>query len=66
MSDTKFGMGFASGIGFTLAAFIFGGLAGGYFVDKYLGTKPVFTLGLFFLGIVIGFYYIYTESKRIR
>ena len=58
--------GSASGLGFTLAASTFGGLGAGYFLDKYLGTTPVFTLILFVLGTAAGFFYIFQEARKIK
>jgi len=58
--------GFASGLGFTLVGYTFGGLAAGYFLDKYIETSPLFTLLFFVLGTAGGFYYIITEVKKIK
>ncbi|MEI6845944.1 MAG: AtpZ/AtpI family protein [Candidatus Firestonebacteria bacterium] len=67
MSDFNWGkLGFASGLGFTLALSTFGGLAAGYFLDKYLKTSPVFTLVLFVLGTAAGFYYIISEIRKMK
>ncbi|OGF47603.1 MAG: hypothetical protein A2452_07630 [Candidatus Firestonebacteria bacterium RIFOXYC2_FULL_39_67] len=67
MSDFDWGkLGFASGLGFTLAISTFGGLAAGYFLDKYLNTSPVFTLILFVSGTVAGFFYIFIEARKIK
>ena len=58
--------GLASGLGFTLAISTFGGLAAGYFLDKYLNSSPIFTLTLFILGTAAWFYYIFSEVKKIK
>ena len=67
MSDFNWSkLGFASGMGFTLVLSTFSGVAAGYFIDKYLGTSPVFTLILFVTGTVSGFYYIIKEAKKLK
>jgi len=51
-------------IGTQLVASTFGGLAIGYYLDRYLGTSPWFTIGLLLLGIAAGFFNIYTTAKK--
>lgn len=45
----------ASMVGLNLVISTFVGLAIGYFLDKFLGTKPWLTLIFLLLGIVSGF-----------
>ncbi|HEV8676244.1 MAG TPA: AtpZ/AtpI family protein [Methylomirabilota bacterium] len=48
-------IGVLSGVGLTLVASTVLGLVGGYYLDRWLGTSPVFLLiGLLF-GIAAGF-----------
>jgi ATP synthase protein I len=48
-------LGVLSGVGLTLVVSTVLGLAGGYYLDRWLGTQPVFLLiGLLF-GIAAGF-----------
>jgi len=42
----------------------FGGLALGYYLDRYLGTSPWFTIILLIMGIAAGFINIYTTAKK--
>ena len=56
--------GRAGGLGFTLAAFIFLGLAAGVYLDKKLGTGPLFTIILLLAGIAAGFYTIFREVGK--
>ena len=39
------------------------GLTIGYYVDKWFGTKPFFTILFIFLGICAGFLTLYREVK---
>lgn len=48
-------LGQASMAGLTLAACIFVGVGLGIVIDRWLHTKPAFTLALMALGIVAGF-----------
>ncbi len=67
MSDFNWSkLGFASGMGFTIVLSTLAGLAGGYFLDKYLDTSPLFTLVLFVIGTIAGFYYIIKEAKKLK
>jgi ATP synthase protein I len=45
----------ASTVGLDLVIYTFVGLAIGYFLDKFFGTKPWLTLIFLILGIVAGF-----------
>lgn len=49
-------MGQAASIGATLAFCIFVGTGLGVLLDRWLGTRPWFTLILMIFGIVAGFY----------
>ncbi|MSQ25438.1 MAG: AtpZ/AtpI family protein [Dehalococcoidia bacterium] len=44
------------GFGWYFGACVIGGTLGGYFLDRWLGTKPGFTLGGLLLGGAAGFY----------
>ena len=44
------------GLGSYLAVCIAGGPILGYYLDRWLGTQPVFTLAGLGLGLVIGFF----------
>ena len=64
-----FGAGYAIvGAGFQFAFAILFFLGGGYLVDKWLGTRPVFTLVGMGIGLAAGFYAFYlrvlAESRR--
>lgn len=52
-------------LGWELAIPIFGGVLLGYALDRWLGTRHVFTLGLLTMGIGIGFYNIWRFGKRM-
>lgn len=47
--------GLLSTIGIVLAASTFVGLAIGYYLDKWLDTKPVFIIIWTLLGVIAGF-----------
>ncbi len=55
----------ASLIGIHLVTCTFVGLAVGYFMDKWLGTKPWLTMIFFFLGIAAGFKNMFQEIKKL-
>jgi ATP synthase protein I len=40
------------------------GLAGGFYLDKWLDTKPLFIIICLFLGIAAGFRMIWREMKN--
>ncbi len=52
------GMEFAMAIG--LATFF------GYHIDGWFGTKPLFLILLFFLGVATGFWTLYKYSQKVR
>ena len=41
------------------------GLAGGYYLDRWLGTRPVLTLVFLLLGIAAGFINLFRTMKEI-
>ena len=46
----------AMSLGWELAVPIFGGVLLGYVLDRWLGTRHIFTLGLLVLGIAVAYY----------
>jgi len=56
----------ASLVGIHLVTATFVGLAVGYYLDKWLGTKPWLTMIFLLLGIVAGFKNMYQEVKHIQ
>jgi ATP synthase protein I len=48
-------LGVLSGVGLTLVICTVLGLAGGYYLDRWLGTQPVFLLVGLLFGIAAGF-----------
>lgn len=59
--DSIKNIAWASSLGFTIAISIVIGLGTGYYLDKWLNTKPYFTLIFLVLGIVAGFYTVLKE-----
>jgi len=57
-------LGFLSSIGISLVAAILIGLAMGYYLDKWLDTRPVLTLVMLGFGIVSGFRNVFILTKR--
>jgi ATP synthase protein I len=53
-----------SAVGMTLVMSTIVGLAGGYFADGWLGTKPWLTLIGLVLGIVAGFVNLFRSVKK--
>lgn len=53
-----------STMGFAMVASIVLGLIGGFYLDKYLGTEPIFTFILLFGGIMAGFRMMYKTYMR--
>ena len=65
MADVKnkaFNIYAASSLGLTLVFAVAIGFAMGFYLDKWLGTSPVFTLIMFAIGIFSGFWAIYKET----
>ena len=52
-------LGLVSGIGFSIALFIGGGVGLGIFLDNRLGTAPVFLILGLLLGLVLAGYTLY-------
>ena len=53
------------GLGFTLIAIIGALSAAGFFMDRLLGTLPLFLLVGLVMGFVAGLYYVYQALKRL-
>jgi ATP synthase protein I len=65
-SPTILGMvGALSGMGFTIAIPIVAGTIGGYYLDGYLYTKPLFILLGLLLGLVVGIFGAYRLYKSV-
>ena len=56
----------ASVVGLHLVTATFVGLAIGYYLDKWLGTKPWLTMLFLLFGIAAGFMNMYREVKGIH
>jgi len=56
----------ATTIGLHLVSATFIGLAVGYYLDKWLGTRPWLTLLMLILGVIAGFKNVFEEVKRIQ
>lgn len=52
-------------IGLTMAGSIAFGLFAGIYLDKWLGTKGIFTIMLMIYGIAGGFYVVYRQIQEI-
>lgn len=55
----------ALSLGWDLALPIFAGVLGGYFLDRWLNTGSIFTLGLMILGVGIGYYNVARFIRRV-
>ena len=55
----------ATSLGWDLAVPIIGGTLIGYFLDKWLTTGHIFTLGLLFLGIVVSYFNLWRFIRRV-
>jgi len=55
----------AISLGWELAVPIFGGVVAGHFLDRWLGTRYIFTIGLLVLGIGIGYYNLARFIQRL-
>ena len=64
-SDGRSGLGFAMRIGVELVAALIIGVAVGYFLDQWLGTKPWLMLVGFFLGSAAGFMGVYRTANNM-
>lgn len=56
----------AMSLGWDLAVPIFGGVLLGHFLDRWLGTGYVFTLGLLMLGVATGYYNVARFIQRVE
>lgn len=56
----------AMSLGWDLAVPIFGGVLLGHLLDRRLGTRYAFTLGLLVLGIGTGFYNVARSIQRVE
>ena len=54
----------AMSLGWDLAVPIFGGALGGYFLDRWLNTGHIFTMGLIFFGIAVSYYNLVRFIRR--
>jgi len=54
----------AMSLGWDLAIPIFGGALGGYFLDRWLKTGNMITMGLIFLGIAVSYYNLVKFIRR--
>lgn len=52
-------------LGFTFVLFLSILVAGGFFVDKLLGTLPLFLLAGLAIGFAGGLYYVYLEIEKL-
>jgi len=59
-------LGNMSVVGIHLVTCTFVGFAMGYYLDKWLGTKPWCLLIFLFLGIAAGFKNMYLEVKKLQ
>ena len=64
-SDGRSGLGFAMRIGVELVAALIVGVAIGYFLDQWLGTKPWLMLLGFVLGSVAGILGVYRAATGL-
>ena len=64
-SDGRSGLGFAMRIGVELVAALIIGVAIGYFLDQWLGTKPWLMLLGFVFGSVAGFLGVYRAATGL-
>lgn len=59
-------LGSASVMGLHLVSGVVVGIAMGYYLDKYFGTKPWLTLIFLVFGIIAGYKNMFREMKRIQ
>ena len=59
-------MGLAYMMGLHLVSGVIVGMAMGYYLDKYFGTKPWLTLVFLIFGIIAGYRNMFRELKRIQ
>jgi ATP synthase protein I len=56
----------AMALGWELAVPIFLGVLGGHLMDRWLGTRYIFTMGFLMLGIAAGYYNVARTIRRIE
>lgn len=54
-----------AGVSFTVAVLVGIGAVGGVALDRRLGTKPLFSLLLLFVGLAAGVWYAYRALKEM-
>jgi ATP synthase protein I len=59
-------IGMAFRIGIELVAAIFVATFIGYYLDKWLGTKPIFIIILFIVGVAAGIFNVVRSAKMIN
>ncbi len=57
-------LGFLSSVGISLVASILIGLAMGVYLDRWLETRPLFTLIMLVIGVISGFRNVYILTTR--
>ncbi|MDA3903450.1 MAG: AtpZ/AtpI family protein [Desulfuromusa sp.] len=57
-------LGFLSSVGISLVASILIGLAMGVYLDRWLDTRPMFTLIMLLIGVISGFRNVYILTTR--
>lgn len=57
-------LGFLSSVGISLVASILIGLAMGVYLDRWLDTRPLFTLIMLLIGVMSGFRNVYILTTR--
>ncbi|MFK5926424.1 MAG: AtpZ/AtpI family protein [Desulfuromusa sp.] len=57
-------LGFLSSVGISLVVSILIGLAMGIYLDRWLDTRPLFTLVMLLIGVISGFRNVYILTTR--
>jgi len=57
-------LGFLSSVGISLVISILIGLAMGVYLDRWLDTRPLFTLIMLLIGVISGFRNVYILTTR--
>jgi len=57
-------LGFLSSVGISLVASILIGLAMGIYLDRWLETRPLFTLIMLLIGVISGFRNVFILTTR--